>query len=482
MFWTRWQTRARDPEARKRAAVKLGETGGRRALKPLVGLLEDPEWTVRVAAIEALGALAQPSAVEPLIAAIRNAEGVNGPGAAEVRGAAVAALQRAGPAAVPPLRHSAGDKSPKVREAAIEALGGIGDAEAVPTLVAALSDDRSNVRQAAARALTRVPTFDSVAVLLPSLDHRDPATRRSVVEALGETGDARAAEALSRIVTDRERPVRDAAVKALGRIGSQRAVDALIGAFQGPDRDLRQAAGDRLKGMTWEPRDGRERAIAAILRGDYAASAAEGAVAVEPLVAALGAKDPAARKAVAEALGSLHDARAARPLASLLADRDDSARSAAARALVEIGPPGATSVIDMLDDRAGPVREAAVGILRDTGAARVVSHLMSGLNERGFVRDEPTQLTTTSSSGAFDRARSLVASLEALLGHVARLLDEKTLTCLATLFDIGLISRPPPRGADLSDGLDDRISCANIRKRAGTELKRRGIAEPPGRH
>jgi HEAT repeat protein len=62
MFWTRWQTKARDPEARKRAAVKLGETGGRRALKPLVGLLEDPEWTVRVAAIEALGALAQPSA------------------------------------------------------------------------------------------------------------------------------------------------------------------------------------------------------------------------------------------------------------------------------------------------------------------------------------------------------------------------------------------------------------------------------------
>jgi HEAT repeat protein len=480
MFWTRWQTKARDPEARKRAAVKLGGTGRKRALEPLVGLLEDPEWTVRVAALEALGALAQPSAIEPLITAIRNAGDLNGPGAAEVRAAAVAALQRAGRGAVSALRDSANDKSPRVREAVVEALGGIGDGEAAPTLVAALGDDRSNVRQAAARALTRVRTFDSVAALLASLDHRDPATRRSVAEALGETSDPRAAQALSRIVTDRERLVRDAAVRALGRIGSRGAVDALLGAFQGADRDLRLAAGDVLRGMTWEPRDGRERAIAAVLCGDYAAAAAEGAVAVEPLVAALGAKDPAARKALAGALGSLHDARAARPLASLLADRDDSARAAAVRALVEIGPPGAISVIDMLDDHAGPVREAAVGILRDTGAARVVSHLTSTLDEPGFVRDEPTRLTTTSSSEAFDRARGLVGSLDALLRHTARLLDEKTLTSLAALFDVGLISGPPPRGADLSDVLDDRISCADIRSRAGTELRRRGITKPPG--
>jgi hypothetical protein len=147
---------------------------------------------------------------------------------------------------------------------------------------------------------------------------------------------------------------------------------------------------------------------------------------------------------------------------------------------VEIGPPGATSVIDMLDDHAGPVREAAVGILRDTGAARVVSHLTSALDEQGFVRDEPTRLTTTSSSEAFDRARGLVGSLDALLRHTARLLDEKTLTSLAALFDVGLISGPPPRGADLSDVLDDRISCADIRSRAGTELRRRGITAPTG--
>ena len=479
MFWTRWQSRARDPELRKRAALKLGKAGGRRAIKSLVGLLHDPEWGVRVAAIEALGATAHPSVVGPLLAAIRDAEKASSPVAAEVHAAAVAALQRAGPAAAPLLRQSAGDRSPRLREAAIEALGGISDPEAIPMLVAALGDERSNVRQAAARALARARTPDCVTALLASLHHRDPSTRRSVIEALGETGDPRAAEALSRVVADRDRPVRDAAVRALGRIGSRDAVDTLVAAFQGADRDLRQAAGNALREARWQPRDGRERAVAAVLRGDYAGAAAEGPVAVELLAASLGAKDPAGRRAAAEALGSLRDARAAKPITPLLGDRDESVRSAVIRALVEIGPPAATFVIDRLEDRAGPEHEAAVQVLREIGAAQVVAHLVSLLHERGFTRDEPSRLMTTSSGEAYDRARGIVGSLDALLRHVGRMLDEKALTSLAALLDIGLVSGPPPRGADLADVLDDRISCADTRRRAATELKRRGIACTP---
>jgi HEAT repeat protein len=475
MFWTRWQAGARDPELRKRAALTLGEAGGRRALKPLVGLLHDPEWSVRVAAIEALGATAHPSAVEPLIGAIRDAEKASSPAAAQVRAAAVAALQRIGPAAASLLRLAASDRSPRLREAAIEALGGIGDPEAVPTLVAALGDERSNVRQAAARALARARTPDCVTALLASLHHRDPSTRRSVLEALGEAGDPRAAEALSRVLAERERPVRDAAVRALGRIASPNAVDALVAAYQSADRDLRQAAGDALREARWQPRDGRERAVAALLRGDYSGAAAEGPVAVELLAASLEAKEPTARKAAAEALGSLRDARAAKAMTRLLSDRDESVRSAAICALVEIGPSAATSVIDMLGDRAGPEHEAAVRVLREIGAARVAAHLVSVLHGREFARDEPSGLMTTSSSEACDRARGVVGSLDTLLRHAGRLLDEKALDSLAALLDIGLISGPPPRGAELADVLDDRISCADIRRRAVTELRRRGI-------
>ena len=475
MFWTRWQAKARDPELRKRAALKLGAAGGRRAVRPLVGLLDDPEWSVRVAAIEALGATAHPSAVEPLIAAIRDTEKAGSPAAVQVRAAAVAALQRAGPAAGPLLRQSASDGSPRLREAAIEALGGIGDPEAVPTLVAALGDERSNVRQAAARALARARTPDAVTALIASLHHRDPSTRRSVIDALGEAGDPRAAEALSRVLSGHERPVRDAAVKALGRIGSPDAVDALVAAYQSADRDLRQAAGNALREARWQPRDGRERAIAALLHGDYAAAAAEGPVAVELLVASLGAKDPAARKAVAEALGPLRDARAAKAITRLLGDHDESVRTAAIRALVETGPSAAASVIDMLEDRAGPEHEAAFRVLREIGAAHFAAHLVSVLREPEFSRDEPSRLMTTSSSEACDRARGVVGSLDTLLRHAGRLLDEKALSSLAVLDDIGLVSGPPPRGAELADVLDDRISCRDIRQRAANELKRRGI-------
>jgi len=479
MFWTRWQTRARDPELRKRAALKLGEAGGRRALKPLLSLLHDPDWSVRVAAIEALGAAAHPSMVEPLMATIRDAEKAGHPSGAEVRAAAVAALQRAGPAAGALLRQSAVDRNPRLREAAIEALGGIGDPEAIPTLVAALGDDRSNVRQAAARALARARTPDSVTALIASLQHRDPLTRRSVIEALGEAGDARAVDALSRVLCERERPVRDAAVRALGRIGSPDAVDALVAAYQSADRDLRQAAGDALREARWQPRDERGRAVAALLRGDYAGAAAEGPVAVELLVGSLGAKDPGARKGAADALASLRDGRAAKAITRLLDDRDEPVRTSAARALVEIGPPAAASVIDMLEDPAGPRHEAALHVVREIGAGRVAAHLMSVLHEPGFSLDEPSRLMTTLNSEACDRARGVAGSLDTLLRHAGRLLDEKTLNSLAALHDVGLISGPPPRGAELTDVLEDRVSCADIRQRAANELRRRGITRSP---
>ena len=72
-------------------------------------------------------------------------------------------------------------------------------------------------------------------------------------------------------------------------------------------------------------------------------NAADGALgqigppAVEPLIAALGDADEGVRKAAAEALGQIGDARAVEPLIGALKGRDDRVRKAAAGALEALG-------------------------------------------------------------------------------------------------------------------------------------------------
>ena len=76
------------------------------------------------------------------------------------------------PQAVPDLRERLRqDDNADVRQAAVEALGSIGDAEAVPDLRQRLrQDDNADVRQAAAHAIGNiggaeaVPDFESVFV------------------------------------------------------------------------------------------------------------------------------------------------------------------------------------------------------------------------------------------------------------------------------------------------------------------------------
>ncbi|MBV15638.1 MAG: hypothetical protein CMA52_03905 [Euryarchaeota archaeon] len=124
------------------------------------------------------------------------------------------------------------DGNLRVREAAAEALGKIGDARAVKPLIKALRDVAFDVRLNAAFALGRIgePAIES---LIEALEDGNGLDREAAVEALkamntlSNTGDARVVQPHIKLLEDKNRAARQGAAKVLGMIGDVRAVEPL---------------------------------------------------------------------------------------------------------------------------------------------------------------------------------------------------------------------------------------------------------------
>ena len=481
-LFTRWQLSSRDPAVRIRAAAALGSSGKPAAVGPLTGLLADPDAGVRQAAVEALGALGDPGAVEPISRLMQTEPASRDDAATPVRAAAARALGRLGGASIPALAGAIHDRHPKVREAAVEALGVIGGPQVVPALAVALRDDRSQLRQAAAKALAVIGGDEARNTLLTVLNHKDPATRATVVQALADLGDMRSVSELAAALRDREKAVRERTVAALGRLGSGEAAEALLGAFEGPDRDVRQAAATELRRLAWSPSTPRQRALHAVLRGDFDAALAEGQAAVEPLLIALQEKDGHVRRRAAEALGATGDPRAVGHLVDALADHDDQTRSSAAQALIRIGPAAVPAVVDALGAKSGPVRAAAAAILAGIGEGRAIAPLVAAIATRQLgstatvrrvVVRHGVKVALLDPGEDIVRVRSSVDTLRTLLGHAAARIPLPDLERLAGLNDL---VEPPQRDArgGHATGAPEEVSCADMRELARQELARRG--------
>lgn len=206
-----WRTRA----SLARALQDLGEP----AVRPLVGLLADPDPALRQLAARGLGRTGSDRAVEPLIGRLA-------------------------------------DPSADVRHWAAVALGDLGAGRAVEPLIDLLGEDAGALRLAAASALGRIGAAEAVAPLVEALGDPRPWTRAGVVEALGAIGSEDAVEPLLALLDDRTEAVhvRRAVVVALSQIRSSRAGAALRRALHDPDREVRIYAAEALHALEDAPR------------------------------------------------------------------------------------------------------------------------------------------------------------------------------------------------------------------------------------
>lgn len=212
---------AGDPEVDVRCscAWALGSIGGKSAIEPLAGALDDDSDAVRRVVTEALAEIGTAPVLDSLVRALSDPHH-------DVRLAAVAGLGRVGrgPAA-PWLLEALQDPEWSVASAAAEALAHIDDSTALPALFEALRGGHLAACLAAAEALGRVGDPSALDALVAALgdparltgvDGCDLRLRRNVARALGAIGKAEAVAPLCTLVADRF--TAGAAVEALVKV------------------------------------------------------------------------------------------------------------------------------------------------------------------------------------------------------------------------------------------------------------------------
>ncbi len=273
-------------ERRFADCARLGEA----AVEPLIAALGDDDDAVRCSAAEALGEIGDKRAVEPLISVLQSEELSCSVADTVERG-------RNGRLAKKPLAR----KAEKIRCSAVDALGQLQDARAVEPLINVLqdSDCPNAIRCSAALALAQIgdqravePLFEamdgdflnslgvSAALALSGMGDKRPVERYiaalrkrehdqgRVAVVLGELGDPQALSALAAMLDRDDWLAGRSAIQAIGQIGGDRAVRILAARLI--DEKLGKTAAETLEAMEWRPQTKQDRVNNLLVVGDPA--------------------------------------------------------------------------------------------------------------------------------------------------------------------------------------------------------------------
>lgn len=385
----------KDESAAVRASAcrALGEIGDKVSIEPLVLMVQDNVERVQEEAVEAivhfgklavvpllnalirerdkfaqraflrcLGRIGDPKSVPALISHLRSSYFI-------VRQAAVSALVRLGPMAIPhllatlsfntsdieKLKKDACDKErPELQMRAIKALGGLEDHRAVPLLKDLIDQGLPDVQEAASHALFQIGCAAW--------------GRCCALRVLGEIADASFVPRIVPSLKDHSENARFEAVVALGRLGGPIAVRHLV----------------RIAGKDCAPFIRREalRHLRTVGLGD-------------PSVLDAGRrclKDPVreVRVQAARLLGNFQDQRSILPLLKAMADAHWSVRESAELALLNFGRDAVDPLTEALKSPSWTARFRAARLLGEIGDKRAVGCLRSALarkRERKQVRE-----------------------------------------------------------------------------------------------
>ncbi len=285
--------------------VALGVPG----VDELLGSLSDPSWTVRRAAVAALAALGDDS-VAPLCAWLRDRRSEERSIAAAV-GALAASIGGSTNAAVIALL---ADPRPAIAADAAQILGRRHAGEAAPMLGQALAHADDNVAVAAIEALGTIGGSTAIDELIAVMRGGSFFRALPALQVLAKSGDPRAVAPLASLLEDEV--YRLEAVRALGRTGSARAILPLAALLPGGSeakvRLVALALADLLARAEWH---GAIDPVVDVLRATMFPYLAR-------FAAALPARDPAERAALAVVLGRIGDASVIPVLARLLDDAE----------------------------------------------------------------------------------------------------------------------------------------------------------------
>ena len=250
------------PFVRTRVAQALGAIGHPKVIDHLIHVLKDPEWWVRIRAIEALEQIGMDSSGALLVALEDDDE--------EVRHRAAMALERmgyvqkgiaslekegfrpdiykvlllVGKAGVTEVLYESVQKATgSGRVLLVRLAGDIGDGRVGPILRAVLSDsDDPSLRSRTAEALGKIRCREAIPDLLACLRDPDDWVRRASVEALSSLGAEEHAENLIRLLNDPVPETRKAVCRVISRMVGEEGNPSIEALLDDPSPEVRAEA------------------------------------------------------------------------------------------------------------------------------------------------------------------------------------------------------------------------------------------------
>jgi HEAT repeat protein len=303
-----------------------------------------------------------------------------------VRAEIVEVLVRHGPPVIDLLCEQLDAEDPDIRQAAVVALGRIGNPSAVPALIALLEDD-SVLASLAAGALAKIGDRRAFEPLLDILGHPSAAVRQAAIGALNSLGHPELSARAGALLHATDPHVRESAVKIVGYFGYPAYVHVILERCHDPDERVRRAAIEHLPFF-------------------------EHPGVLPALVERLNDQVPAVRIAAARAFAHVEDAQAVPSLLGALQDQDVWVRYYAIRSLGHQQAAEAGDALEQLAriDVAQQVRIAALEALGQIGGARAIAGLAAFTSS-----DEPELARAAINAlGAIDHSDALSALLKSL--------------------------------------------------------------------
>ncbi|MGZ8830952.1 MAG: HEAT repeat domain-containing protein [Thermoanaerobaculia bacterium] len=134
------------------------------------------------------------------------------------------------------------DSDPAIRQKAVSLMGRFGEERFANQIVLSLADESTAVRLAAINAIVHLRPETGLAPLISSLEDYDIWIRTAAAQALGEYRNESALEPLMKHMQSDLAPVRIAVIDALGKSESPKVKEVLFDAFCEEDIEIRRAA------------------------------------------------------------------------------------------------------------------------------------------------------------------------------------------------------------------------------------------------
>ena len=260
------------------------------------------------------------------------------------------------------LRDRLDDPDPLARLTTVEALTSHEDA----ALVACLWDADPRVRLAAMKAVGKYEGRDVVAALLSLLNDDHWEVPKAAVEALGGRDEPEARDGLLACLHSDKSFIRQAAVRALAHWNSPEVVDALLDRLNDQEYSVRDAACEALSGH--------------IDQG-----------LLDALLTRLDGGNPLEREAAAKVIASWDEPQALDALLNRLSNDDPVVRHAATGALADWeGPDVVEGLLSRLSDPVREVRRAAAESLSGRGDPSLLDELLERLHSGDPLAREAT--------------------------------------------------------------------------------------------